>query len=76
MRKEGKVNFWLSQLFRREKGVKLIFDCHNYSKEKKVKLIIVEFIDYTRIWWDQFILSRGRNHERPTLCELDALLKW
>jgi hypothetical protein len=53
----------------------LIFDCHNYSKEKKVKLIIVEFIDYTRIWWDQFILSRGRNHERPTLCELDALLK-
>ncbi|GKV34681.1 hypothetical protein SLEP1_g43035 [Rubroshorea leprosula] len=29
-----------------EKKVELVFDCHNYSKEKKVKLAAVEFIDY------------------------------
>ena len=26
-----------------EKKIELIFDCHNYSKEKKVKLVVVEF---------------------------------
>ncbi|XP_074565168.1 uncharacterized protein LOC141821722 [Curcuma longa] len=48
-----------------EKKVELVFDCHNYSEEKKVKLAAVEFIDYAIIWWDQIILSRRRNKERP-----------
>lgn len=43
----------------------MIFGCHNYSKEKKVKLLAVEFIDYVIIWWDQLIASRRRNLERP-----------
>ncbi|GKV07006.1 hypothetical protein SLEP1_g18818 [Rubroshorea leprosula] len=30
-----------------EKNEELMFDCHNYSEEKKVKLAVVEFIDYT-----------------------------
>ena len=37
-----------------ERKVELIFECHNYSEEKKVKLVAVEFSDYAIVWWDQF----------------------
>ncbi|GKV07003.1 hypothetical protein SLEP1_g18815 [Rubroshorea leprosula] len=40
-----------------EKKVELVFDCHNYSEEKKVKLAAVEFTDYAVVWWDQLVLS-------------------
>ena len=33
--------------------MEFIFYYHNYSKEKKVKLIVNGFIDYAIIWWDQ-----------------------
>ncbi|KAH9649363.1 Endonuclease [Citrus sinensis] len=33
-----------------EKKVELVSDCHNYSEEKKVKLVAVEFTDYAIIW--------------------------
>ena len=33
-----------------ERKVKHVFDCHNYSDEKKVKLVVVEFTDYALIW--------------------------
>ena len=29
-----------------EKKVKFIFECHNYSEEKNVKLVVIEFTDY------------------------------
>ena len=48
-----------------EKNVELIFEYHNYSGEKKVKLAVIEFIDYTIIWWDKLVMNRRRNHERP-----------
>ncbi|KAL4643924.1 hypothetical protein ACB092_02G126200 [Castanea dentata] len=48
-----------------EKKVELIFECYNYSEEKKVKLTVIEFTDYAIIWWDQFVINRRRNHERP-----------
>ena len=48
-----------------EKKVELVFDCHNYSEDKKVKLAAVEFTDYAIIWWDQVVLNRRRNRERP-----------
>ena len=35
-----------------EKKIDLVFDCHNYSEEKKVKLAVIEFTDYAIIWWD------------------------
>lgn len=47
-----------------EKKVELIFECHNYCKEKKVKLVI-EFTDYAIIWWDHLVINRRRNNERP-----------
>ena len=48
-----------------EKKVELIFDFHNYSEEKKVRLAVIEFTDYAIIWWDQLVSNRRRNHERP-----------
>ncbi|RDY08618.1 hypothetical protein CR513_07123, partial [Mucuna pruriens] len=48
-----------------ERKVEHVFDCHNYSEEKKVKLVVVEFTDYASIWWDQFVINRHRNGERP-----------
>jgi hypothetical protein len=41
--------------------VEFIFDCHQYSRETKVKLIVFEFIDLVIIWWDQLVTSRRRN---------------
>lgn len=33
--------------------MKAIFDCHRYSKEKKVKLASVEFMGYISLCWNQ-----------------------
>ena len=33
-----------------EKKVELVFDCHNYSDLKKVKLATIEFFYYAIIW--------------------------
>ena len=48
-----------------ERKVEHVFDCHNYSEEKKVKLAALEFTDYVGIWWDQLVINRCRNGERP-----------
>ncbi|PON41003.1 hypothetical protein PanWU01x14_292920 [Parasponia andersonii] len=48
-----------------EKKIELVFDCHNYSKIKKVKLAAIEFSDYAIVWWDQLVMNRRRNRERP-----------
>ena len=60
-----------------EKKIDLVFDCHNYSEEKKVKLAVIAFTDYAIIWWDQLVTNRRRNTERPveTWGELKALMK-
>jgi translation elongation factor EF-4 len=59
-----------------EKNVELIFECHNYSEEKKVKLFAIEFTHYAIIWWDQLVMNR-RNHERPILMweEMKAIMR-
>ena len=33
-----------------ERKVELVFDCHNYSKNKKVKLATTGFSDYATVW--------------------------
>ena len=55
----------------------MIFACHNYSKEKKVKLAAVEFSSYAAIWWDQLLASRKRARERPveTWEEMKSIMK-
>jgi len=41
-----------------------IFDCHSYSEQKKVKLVIIEFTKYALIWWNQIVISTRRNGEQ------------
>ncbi|XP_040938022.1 uncharacterized protein [Gossypium hirsutum] len=58
-----------------EKKIELVFECHNYSEAKKVKLAAIEFSNYAMIWWDQFVTSRRQNGERPitTWTEMKAV---
>ena len=44
----------------------MVFYCHNYSKNKKVKLDVIEFLDYAIVWWDQLVLKKRKNRE-PTV---------
>ncbi|XP_062114134.1 uncharacterized protein LOC133825167 [Humulus lupulus] len=48
-----------------ETKMEMVFDCHNYSEIKKVKLEAVEFTDYAIVWWDQLLINRRRNREPP-----------
>ena len=48
-----------------EKKMELVFDYHQYFETEKTKLAIVEFSDYTIVWWDQLVTSRRRNRGRP-----------
>ena len=60
-----------------EKKVEFIFECHNYSEEKNVKLVVIEFTDYAIIWWDQVVMNRRRNYERliKTCEEMKATMR-
>jgi len=44
-----------------EKKMKFIFDCHNCSYAKKVKLVVIDFTNYVIVWWDKLVLSRKRD---------------
>ena len=46
-----------------ERKIELVFDCHHYSENKKVKLAVIEFSDYAIVWWDQLVLNKRRNRE-------------
>ena len=46
--------------------MELVFDCHNYSENKKVKLAVIGFLDYAIMWWDQLVLNMRLNRE-PTV---------
>uniref|UniRef100_A0A2N9HJT4 Reverse transcriptase domain-containing protein n=1 Tax=Fagus sylvatica TaxID=28930 RepID=A0A2N9HJT4_FAGSY len=48
-----------------ETKMEMVFDCHNYSEIKKVKLAAIEFKDYAIVWWDQLLINRRRNREPP-----------
>ncbi|XP_027156737.1 uncharacterized protein LOC113757826 [Coffea eugenioides] len=60
-----------------ERKIELVYECHTYTEEQKVKLAAVEFTDYASIWWDQLRLSRRRNRERPleTWEEMRSLMR-
>ena len=46
--------------------MELVFDYHNYSENKKVKLGTIGFSDYATVWWDQLVFNMRRNRE-PTV---------
>ena len=60
-----------------ERKIELVYECHTYTAEQKVKLVAVEFTDYASIWWDQLRLSWRRNRERPveTWEEMRSLMR-
>ena len=60
-----------------ETKLEMVFDCHNYLKINKVKLAIIEFIDYAIVWWDQLMINRVRNKEPlvDTLEEIKMLMR-
>ena len=57
--------------------VERVFDCHNYSEVKKVKLVVLEFTDYAAIWWDQLRISRRRDGdpEIDSWAEVNLLMR-
>ena len=54
-----------------------VFDCHNYSELKKVKLGTIEFSNYAIVWWDQLVLNRRKNMKYPieTWEEMKAVMR-
>jgi hypothetical protein len=44
--------------------VKFVFDFHRYLNEKNVKLVVVEFINYAIICWDQLVTGMRCSGER------------
>jgi hypothetical protein len=60
-----------------ERKEEMIFDIHRYSKEKKVKLVVVEFTDYVMVWWERLVVERRRNKERSLSIweELKTIMK-
>ena len=43
--------------------MELVFYCHNYSENKKVKLAVIRFSNYATVWWDQLVFNMRRNRE-------------
>ena len=44
-----------------EDKMEKIFDIHDYSKKKKVKLVVVEFTDYAATWWKKLCRNKTEN---------------
>jgi hypothetical protein len=49
VRKKDGLNFLLSKLFGGEEG----------------EMVVIEFTEYALIWWDQNMIGKRRNGERP-----------
>src|SRR2546422_6043413 len=62
---EGKHN--ADEFIEWERKVEQIFECHNYSEEKKSILAAVEFKGYATFWWDQLKAQRRGKGMRPIL---------
>src|SRR5256886_487794 len=60
---EGKNN--AEEFIEWERKVEQIFECHNYSEEKKSVLAAVEFKGYATFWWDQLKVQRRGKGMRP-----------
>jgi len=43
-----------------EMKIEQLFACYNYTKEKKLKVIAMEFTDYALIWWNQLQKEKAR----------------
>lgn len=57
--------------------VELIFDCHNYSEEKKVKLAVVVFTAYALVWCVQVLTNRRytKNRSVSTWRDIKSIIR-
>ncbi|XP_056858202.1 uncharacterized protein LOC130507517 [Raphanus sativus] len=46
-----------------EKKIELVFNCQQFTEERKVRLAATEFSGYAINWWDQIATTRRRNGE-------------
>ncbi|XP_048608726.1 uncharacterized protein LOC125584385 [Brassica napus] len=46
-----------------EKKIELVFNCQQFTEERKVRLAATEFCGYAISWWDQIATTRRRNGE-------------
>ena len=46
-----------------EKKIELVFNCQQFTEERKVRLAATEFSGYAISWWDQIATTRRRNGE-------------
>ncbi|XP_048619950.1 uncharacterized protein LOC125590429 [Brassica napus] len=44
-----------------EKKIELVFNCQQFTEERKVRLAATEFCGYAISWWDQIATTRRRN---------------
>ena len=60
-----------------EGKIEHVFDCNNFSEERKLKLAVAEFCDYAIIWWTSLKSEWRRNYEEPieTWEELKTLMR-
>ena len=60
-----------------ESKIEHVFDCNNFSEERKLKLAVAEFCDYANIWWASLKSEWRRNFEEPieTWEELKTLMR-
>ncbi|KAL2532477.1 Retrotrans gag domain-containing protein [Abeliophyllum distichum] len=49
----------------------------SFQEEKKVKLVVIEFTEYTIMWWNRLVTNKRKNRERPveTWDNLKALIR-
>src|SRR5690606_41021462 len=60
-----------------ERKMELVFECQNYTEEKKVKLVATEFSGYAINWWEQIIHKRRHTGMTPVTSwyEMKTLMK-
>uniref|UniRef100_A0A2N9EDV2 Reverse transcriptase domain-containing protein n=1 Tax=Fagus sylvatica TaxID=28930 RepID=A0A2N9EDV2_FAGSY len=55
-----------------EKKMEFVFDCHNYSETKKVKLAVIEFSEYAVTWWDQLAMKQEDYYKEMEIAMIRA----
>ncbi|XP_010530537.1 PREDICTED: uncharacterized protein LOC104807122 [Tarenaya hassleriana] len=60
-----------------EQKTDMVFECHRYSENKKLKLATAKFSEYALAWWSQLGISRRRNgeHAIDTWTELKMIMR-
>ena len=53
----------LEEYLQYESKSKHVFNCNNFIEERKLKLAVAEFCDYTIIWWTSLESEWRRNYE-------------